>query len=269
MNKPADWKRIGFAVNPTKNGASKLLEQLMQQARERNMECIGVTGRGDVLRAGGLDLLVVAGGDGTILRYAGCAAESGIPLLGVHFGRVGFLSEILFDEFGQALDALLAGQYRIDARMMLRCTINDEQPVHCLNDILVFKQSFSGTVQIDVTIDGNAVGTVFCDGILAATPTGSTAYSLSAGGPVVAPGLDAILVTSVCSHTLHMRPIVASASSAIDFTVAENGFVAADGIKVREVRDEDIIRVCRSERSTRFIRFDHTNLFELIHEKLS
>ena len=241
----------------------------MRQARERNMECVPIMSADAALAAEALDLLVVAGGDGTVLRYADCASSREIPVLGVHFGRVGFLSEILFDSFEEALDRLMTGRFGIEERMMLRCTINNDLTVHCLNDILVFKHSFSGTVQIDVTIDGKPVGTVFCDGILAATPTGSTAYSLSAGGPVVAPGLDAILVTSVCSHTLHMRPIVASADSTIEFKVAQNGFVASDGIKVREVQNEDVIRVRRSERKTRFIRFGDTNLFGLIHEKLS
>ncbi len=123
------------------------------------------------------------GGDGSLLRFASVAAEHGVPILGVNLGRIGFLSEIAADEFTGALQKVRRGEYRLEERMMLCCSVNDCKCANCLNDVLVFKQSFSGTIQVDLICDEKDVGTVFCDGIIVSTPTGSTAYNLSAGGP--------------------------------------------------------------------------------------
>ena len=153
--------------------------------------------------------------------------------------------------------------------MMLRCTINAEAPLYCLNDIVVFKRTFSGVAEINIQINGAEVGTVFCDGVIAATPTGSTAYSLSAGGSILADGIDAISVTTVCPHTLHIRPIVTAADADIRFSVADSGFVSVDGTRIHEVHRGDSIRVTGADRTTDFIRFGKNDLFRLIREKLS
>jgi NAD+ kinase len=133
----------------------------------------------------------------------------------------------------------------------------------------VFKKTFSGTIQVSLNCDGQDVGTVFCDGIIASTPTGSTAYNLSAGGPVVTQNLDAIIVTPVCSHTLHIRPVVSAANSVWTFHVTQAGFVAGDGIKLRQVNPNDRIVVTKSDKTVKFIRFSEPNVFELIQRKLS
>ncbi|MGN0784979.1 MAG: NAD(+)/NADH kinase, partial [Candidatus Aphodomorpha sp.] len=156
-----------------------------------------------------------------------------------------------------------------ERRMMLRCTINEEAPLYCLNDIVVFKRTFSGVTEINIQINGAEVGTVFCDGVIAAKPTGSTAYSLSAGGSILADGLDAISVTTVCPHTLHIRPIVTAADADIRFSVADSGIVSVDGMRIHEVHRGDSIRVTGASRTTDFIRFGKSDLFRLIHEKLS
>lgn len=262
--------RIGFAANPLKTGAISVRDELMRVSAERGVECVlflDAAALPDDCSA--LDALVVVGGDGSLLRYADVASAREISLLGVNLGRIGFLSEVPKEAFPAALERLLAGDYTVERRMMLRCSINDEAPLHCLNDILVFKRSFSGIAEITIQVDGAEVGTVFCDGVIAATPTGSTAYSLSAGGPILADGLNAIAVTPVCPHTLHIRPIVAAANAEIRFTVADSGFVSADGARIREVRRNDVIRVTGASRTTNFIRFGKKDLFALIGAKLS
>ena len=262
--------RIGFAANPLKQGAIAVRDELMQFSGARGVRCLLLEDATSLLAENGaLDALVVVGGDGSLLRYADAAAAREIPLLGVNLGRIGFLSELSQAAFPAALERLLAGEYTIERRMMLRCTINDETPLHYLNDILVFKRSFSGIAQIMIEIDGAEVGTVFCDGVIAATPTGSTAYSLSAGGPILADGLNAIAVTPVCPHTLHIRPIVTAASAQIRFSVADSGFVSVDGARIREVRRGDVIRVTGAARTSNFIRFEKNDLYALIREKLS
>lgn len=261
---------VGFAGNLEKPGIAEIRSKLMAQAERLGCECVAFDSV-EAVRLTRLapELLVVIGGDGSLLRFASVAAGRNLPILGVNLGRIGFLSEIAADEFELSLARIQKGDYRLERRMMLRCRVNDGECWHCLNDILVFKQSFSGTIQVGLSCDGQEVGTVFCDGIIASTPTGSTAYNLSAGGPVVTQNLDAIVVTPVCSHTLHVRPVVSSACSIWSFQVNETGFVAGDGIRLSEVRPDDRIEVTRSDRIVQFIRFSEQNVFELIQRKLS
>lgn len=262
--------RIGFAGNLDKQGIAEHRENLMREAADSGCDCFAFDSADAVrLAAETPDFLVVVGGDGSLLRYAAVAAEKNVPILGVNLGRIGFLSEIAAGEFRQALERLKRGDYRVEERMMLLLCVNGEERAHCLNDVLVFKQSFSGTVQVEVTCDGQPVGCVFCDGIIASTPTGSTAYNLSAGGPVVTQNLDAIVVAPVCSHTLHIRPVVSAPDAVWTFRVGETGFVAGDGIRLSAVRPEDVVSVTRSSRKAAFIRFREQNIFELIQRKLS
>ena len=262
--------RIGFSANPLKEGALQTRDSLLRLTAERGIGHVLITDAAALLQdPHPVDILVVVGGDGSLLRYADAASSLKIPLLGVNLGRIGFLSELSEQAFPDALDRLLEGAYTIERRMMLRCTINEEAPLYCLNDIVVFKRTFSGVTEINIQINGAEVGTVFCDGVIAATPTGSTAYSLSAGGSILADGLDAISVTTVCPHTLHIRPIVTAADADIRFSVADSGIVSVDGMRIHEVHRGDSIRVTGASRTTDFIRFGKSDLFRLIHEKLS
>jgi NAD+ kinase len=243
---------------------------LMREAESRQTLCVALCSAKEIREMPDApDLLVVIGGDGTLLRFAAAAAEREIPILGVNLGRIGFLSEITAEQFSEALLRIQVGEGFVEERMMLECRINGEEYPSCLNDVLISKKSFSGTIQVDLYCDGKSVGSVFSDGIIASTPTGSTAYNLSAGGPVVTQNLDSIVVTPVCSHTLHIRPIVSAPDSVWAFHVNGEGFVAGDGIKLRRVDPDDRITVTRSERKTKFIRFSEQNVFDLISRKLT
>ena len=262
--------KIGFAGNLEKDGIAEFRVRLMQQAEALGEEAVIINSADELVKQlVSPELLVVIGGDGTLLRYASAAAQCDIPLLGVNLGRIGFLSEIALDEFSSAIEKIQRGEYRVEDRMTLLCSINEAPFASCLNDILISKQSFSGTIHIDIFCDDQPVGSVFSDGIIASTPTGSTAYNLSAGGPVVTQNLDSIIVTAVCSHTLHIRPIVSAPDAVWSFRVNGEGFVAGDGIKLRNVNPDDRINVTRSNLRVRFIRFSEQNVFELIHKKLS
>lgn len=260
---------IGFAGNLEKEGIAEIRSRLMREAEAQGAACRALDNAQEI-RAERVapDLLVVIGGDGTLLRYSAAAAERGIPILGVNLGRIGFLSEITAEQFPEALSGFLAGKYRIEERMMLCCRVNGTEYPSCLNDVLIFKKTFSGTIQVELFCDGQSVGSVFSDGIIVSTPTGSTAYNLSAGGPVVTQNLDSIVVTPVCSHTLHMRPVVSAPGSVWTFHVNGEGFVAGDGIKLAAIGANDRVTVTRSERKTKFIRFSEQNVFELISRKL-
>lgn len=262
--------RIGFGANLGKPGIAAHRDELVRLAEAAGCECRFYQAADDLAQeAQKLDFLVIVGGDGSILRYASAAANAGIPILGVNLGRIGFLTEIGMAAFHEALAKLAAGAYTVEERMMLSVCVDGGAPCNCLNDVLVFKRSFSGVAQVDVSVDGMAVGTVFCDGIVAATPTGATAYSLSAGGPVVANGLDAIVVTPVCSHTLHVRPIVSAPDAVWTFCVAGRGFVAPDGMRMRDVETGERVLVTAAKQRARFVSFEHKNLFDLIKNKLS
>ena len=215
------------------------------------------------------DAIVVVGGDGTLIRAAHLACRYDIPMMGVHCGRVGFLTELNEETFPEAVARFRAGDYRESVRSMLDVSINGAEPVPCLNDVLVFKSSFSGVAQLDFSVDADRVGTLFGDGIVIATPTGATGYSLSAGGPILAPGLDAMLITPICPHTLHMRPIAASLDSTIRVSVSDNCFVASDGDEIAKLQKGDVISVTRSRYRTRILTFENRNPFRLIAEKLT
>jgi NAD+ kinase len=262
--------KIGFAGNLEKEGIADLRLRMMEQASALG-ECVFALDCAEALatETPAPDLLVVIGGDGTLLRYASASAERGIPILGVNLGRIGFLSEIATDEFKNAIQKIQRKDYHTETRMMLCCSVNGKPYESYLNDILISKKSFSGTILVDLYCDGQSVGSVFSDGIIASTPTGSTAYNLSAGGPVVTQNLDSIVITPVCSHTLHIRPVVSAPDTVWTFHVNGEGFVAGDGMKLAKVSPDDKIVVTRSEKRATFIRFQEQNIFSLIQQKLT
>jgi len=166
-----------------------------------------------------LDLLVTFGGDGTLLRGAHVLAGRQVPIMGVNLGRLGFLTTSPHDRLEEALQAFVAGKYVVESRRALLTTIvdaNGESPADfTLNDVVVHKGGVARVLRFRVTVDEEVVGKYSADGIIVATPTGSTAYSMSAGGPIVVPGVDALAVTAICPHTLAVRPIIVPGSAVI------------------------------------------------------
>lgn len=261
---------IIFVANSGKAGAASVCSEAMHIASEKGYHCYAFDPAcppsADVLKD--TVFLAAIGGDGTILKTVPFATAHDLPILGINLGRVGFLSEILPGEFSNILDMLQAGNMHIEHRMMIRCNVNGSHTYHCLNDVLLYKQSFSGVAHISLRIDEIDAGTVFCDGMIVSTPTGSTGYSISAGGPVISPGLDACIIAPVCSHSLLARPIVTSAAARIELRMLSDGCLYADGQKVLDVDPEDTVFVTRSEIHAKFLRVGAHNLYDLIREKL-
>lgn len=166
-----------------------------------------------------LDLLVTFGGDGTLLRGARFLGSRNVPVLGINLGRVGFLTTAPLDAMEEALQAFAQGLYTLESRLTLATTIEDENGSGSesitLNDVVVHKAGVARVLRFRVVVDGDVVAQYSADGIIVATPTGSTAYSMSAGGPIVVPGVDALVITAICPHTLAVRPIVVPATSEI------------------------------------------------------
>lgn len=225
-----------------------------------------------------MDAFLTLGGDGTLLRGARIAGPRGVPLLGCNLGRLGFLTAVPRDGLQEALERLVAGAYRLEDRMALAVGVRRsgsggaaEPSYYAVNDAVVHKSGFARLITLRVWVDGEEVGEYSADGIVVATATGSTAYSLSAGGPVLAPNLDALVATPICPHTLAVRSLVLSGDCRIQIQALEGGeetVVTVDGQKGSRLTAEDRLEVSRSETPLRLVRFPERTFFSVLRRKL-
>lgn len=262
-----------FFTNPAKPNSKELMYELADIAARRGASAVCASDGDELERlleadSGSAFCVVTIGGDGTILRAVSAASAYDVPVLGVNMGRVGFFSEIGADGFGEALEKLMKGEYSVERPSMLSCFVNGESMGECLNDFSIHRQELSSITQLGLEIDGDPVGDVMADGLIVATPSGSTAYTMSAGGPVVAPKLDCMLVTPVCPHSLTVRPIVTSIDSVVSVTLKCACRLSRDGQNARILEPGDKAVFRRSDRTAAFIRFTKRNVFGLIREKL-
>jgi NAD+ kinase len=224
------------------------------------------------------DLVVVLGGDGTLIGMAGRIAIAGadVPILGVNFGSLGFLTEITLPELHDALEATLAGTADIESRLMLVArSTRDNRPFaeHAvLNDIVLTKGAMSRIVEIAVTVGDEPVTRVRADGLIVATPTGSTAYNLAAGGPIVHPSVDAIILTPIAPHTLSHRPVVITATSDVHVRPIMGSsselFVTFDGQTGFALQSHDVVSIRRAPRPIRLVKSANRTYFEVLRNKL-
>jgi NAD+ kinase len=224
------------------------------------------------------DLVVVLGGDGTLIGMAGriAQAQREIPILGVNFGGLGFLTEITLPELYPSLDSVLNGTAQVEERMMLRSrTVRGGQVVNerlALNDVVITKGAFSRIIDLTVEIGDQPAMRVRADGLIVGSPTGSTAYNLAAGGPIIHPAVDALLVTPIAPHMLTNRPIVVPGSSSVRVRPAMDGrdevFVTIDGQSGHPLQADDDIVIVRADRPFRLVRSATRTYFEVLREKL-
>ncbi|HEX4836637.1 MAG TPA: NAD(+)/NADH kinase [bacterium] len=229
--------------------------------------------------AGRVGVLVVLGGDGTILRAARTTAPHKIPILGVNLGGFGFLAEVSAQNVGDALVRLLEGDYRLDERMMLRAQVlrngHQAREFLALNDIVVTKSGYARLLRVHTDVNGEHLATHLADGLIVATPTGSTAYSLSAGGPIVHPDVDVIVLTPICAHTLNARAVVVSGADVIQLRVQPVGappppaVLTVDGQEGFPLEADDHVRVERSPHRVRLIRLGRGGFYSRLRAKLS
>lgn len=222
----------------------------------------------------GADLIVCFGGDGTILHMSKTATRAGIPILGVNIGTMGFMAELESSELDQ-LKRLATGDYTIDHRMMLDVTVQRDRDIlfHdiCLNDVVITKGAVARIVHIAVACDGVQAMECGGDGVIVATPTGSTAYNLSAGGPIVEPEAHSILVTPICAHDVSSRCMVASDRRVITLGVTRNArrnaFLSVDGGKSVRLNMGDVTTVKKSNLETRLIRLNDRSFYDVVNLK--
>jgi NAD+ kinase len=226
-----------------------------------------------------VDLIVVLGGDGTLLSVADriAQAERDIPILGVNFGSLGFLTEIRIDELYPSLEAVVSGTATYDERLMLSATATlrgkkDETRV-VLNDVVFTKGALSRMIELSVSVSGRFVTCVKADGLIIASATGSTAYNLAAGGPIVHPSVDALLLTPIAPHTLTNRPVVIPGDADVEVRPeapggTEDVFVTYDGQYGYPVHQGDVIHVRKAKQALRLVKAPARGYFELLREKL-
>ncbi len=222
-----------------------------------------------------VDLVVVLGGDGTLISAARRIGVREVPILGINLGSLGFLTEIPVSGMYAALDSYLSGNCRISERMMLEVSVvrqgHEVGVFQALNDAVINKGAPAKIINLDTSVDGSFLAAFKADGLILASPTGSTGYSLSAYGPIIDPTLDCLLITPICSHTLTNRPLVVSAETEVNVTLdsdMENVMLTLDGQVGVPLRYRDIVRVRKADHRTFLILSGETDYFQVLRTKL-
>lgn len=226
--------------------------------------------------AAAADLIIAIGGDGTMLYAGSLARDEGIPLLGINRGRLGFLADVTPDEMISSVDQVLAGNYTMESRLLLDARLQTATGTVItatgFNDVVLQRHGTGRMVDFEASIAGQFVNTHSGDGLIVATPTGSTAYALSCGGPIIEPELDAVVVVPICPHTLTDRPIVIAASQAIEIRLLERADtqaeVAVDGHAIGAIRPDDTLTINPSNSRIRLIHPPGYDFYEILRSKL-
>ena len=285
-------KRVGIVAKSHLEAARPVLADIVAWLRARGVEPVLDTDTSALAQQGGgtvscekdglparVDLMLVLGGDGTLLGMADRIAQSGadIPILGVNFGGLGFLTEVTLPELYASLQAAIEGTAAIDARLTIRAlTVRGGRPFQerlVLNDVVVTHGALSRIIELSVSVDGLFVTRVRADGLIVSSPTGSTAYNLSAGGPILHPAVDGLVITPIAPHTVSHRPLVIPGASVVRLEPHLDGsrdlvHVTFDGQSGFPLEADDVVVVSRGERPLRLIRATARSYFEVLREKL-
>jgi len=281
-------RRVGVVGHAGYAGLETALSAVREFADTHRLEIAAEEGIRDLLPGahplreeageGELDLLLTFGGDGTLLRGARLVAREGTPVLGVNLGYLGFLTSVAPEELGAALERIGAGDYLLDRRFTLDVSVIHDgvpgTPYLALNDAVLHKGGFARVIRLAIYMgddEAEAVATYSADGIILSTPTGSTAYSLSAGGPIVVPTVECILATPISPHTLAVRPLVVPASTTISVEVlspSEEMILTIDGQEGAALQPGDMVRVQRGEAVVPLVRLRGQTFFSTLRRKL-
>ena len=258
----------------TRRGIRPLLEKrtaLLLDGKTRGRDVMS----GDAL-ARKAEALIVLGGDGTLLRAAQLLGERHVPVLGVNFGSLGFLTDVALSELYPALEGLLAGSVSFEERRLLHASVKrpgkPDVQQHALNDVVITKAALSNIIELHVSIDGLFVSTFRADGLIVSSPTGSTAYNLAAGGPILHPGVPAVLLTPICPHMLTNRPLVVDDQARIEVRLApiqeQLVHITFDGQHGFPLSAKDVVVVTRSPRLLHLVRAPARDYYEVLRTKL-
>jgi len=279
-------KRVGILAKH-KHGfqVHEILMGLVRWLRERNIRPILEEEIGRALQHADrvprealpaeVEMLIVLGGDGTLLSVGRLVRDRNIPILGVNLGSLGFLAEVSLREMFPALERILGGEFSIEHRMMLKARVYRQGQCigdyRVLNDVVVNKGALARIISLEVAVDGSYLTTYQAHGLILATPTGSTAYSLSAGGPIIYPSLSSILLTPICPHTLTNRPIILPVDSVLEITLNSDQsdvLLTLDGQVGSSFLREDVAVIQKAEYTVPFIKSPFKDYFEVLRTKL-
>jgi len=270
-------QKIGVVFYPDNDKAKSFLTKVLDWLVKRQMDARQIPL--DKIResAKEVDLLVILGGDGLILYVSRLIAGSAVPVVGVNFGKFGFLSEIREEEIFEELNQIIAGEMKSVDRMMLSASCRsslkkDQHRYYALNDVVVSREGLTRMLQCDIDVNGVFYSRLYGDGVIISTPTGSTAYSLAAGGPIIDPQMEAIIITPICTHSLTVRPIVLPADSKISVRVTvdrsgDKSLMVIDGQERQEVTTGDVIEVTQASTKIKLINSSKRDYFQILREK--
>jgi NAD+ kinase len=280
------FRNIGIISRPRRSNLTEVVPPLLSWLEDRGIHVAydqetasslpePSEGRSRDQVAAASDLLLVLGGDGTLLAAARVAAPRGIPILPINMGSLGFLTSFMLEELYPALEDILAGRLTISERVMLHAELErgdkilDKQTV--LNEVVINKGALARMIELELSIDRDFVCRYRADGLIVASPTGSTAYSLSAGGPIVHPSVESFLITPICPHTLSDRPVVVGDTSIIEVKLSagtESVFLTLDGQKGIPLQATDRVRISRAQQLLKLIQTPNKSYFEILRNKL-
>jgi len=284
-------KRVGIVVKPHQHDALKTICGVVQWLGERGISLVGgaeierervenetgcaVEALPDEKLAANVDLMLVLGGDGTMIATARMIGDAEVPVLGVNYGGLGYLAEFRIEELYTALESILDGNYRLDTRVMLAVELmrGDEQVTRTrvLNDVVINKSALARIIEIEAYLNQQFVNSFRADGLIVSTPTGSTAYNLSAGGPVIYPSMNAVVITPICPFTLSNRPIVVPDDVAIELclkTQQEDVALTLDGQVGFPLKAEDRVIIRKSRTTFNLVQPMNRNYFDVLRDKL-
>ncbi len=279
-------KRVGIVSKPKKTEIREIVPAVLEWLGERGIEAFIDKETGAIMETrercltrnempARVDLLIVLGGDGTLLAMARALNRKPVPILAVNLGGLGFLTEITREELIPTLETVVAGTHQTDHRVQSEGELirADEilTPFLALNDVVLNKGAIARILDFEVRVNGEKVSTYKSDGLIVSTPTGSTAYSLAAGGPIVTPSVEAFLITPICAHTLTHRPLVLPNTVKIEVTVKslrEAAYLTVDGQVGIAAHSEDVVRIRKADSYVELVRPPSTPYFEILQKKL-
>ena len=279
-------QKVGIITKTTSPHAQEVMGRLVPWLVDRGValaiqdefshlqgEAVTVTARDSV--ADEADLMLVLGGDGTLLSVARLVEGVDMPILGINLGSLGFLTELGIEELYPALEKVLQGDYKVEERVRLQVHIHRGEEIighyRVLNDVVINKGALARIFDLDAYVNGEIVTTYKADGLIVSTPTGSTAYSLAAGGPIVEPTLDVIIIAPICPHTLTNRPLVMPGDSRVDLQLMSDSgrvFITLDGQEGLQLATGDRIHIQASTSRVKLVRTGTKNFFEVLSTKL-
>lgn len=277
--------RFGLIANVQRSGAEEAITALIHWAKDSGQELVLTHGLKEVVTNYDnfapredlpemVDVLVAMGGDGSILAAARSVGSIGTPLLGINIGSLGFLTQQTPKQMTAALNAVVAGEYRIDERMMLKAEVVGRPPLpmpFALNDIVLDNGSVSRVLNINLKINGEKVVTYIADGLIIATPTGSTAYNLAVGGPIMNPTMDAMIASPIAPFSLTTRPMILPGSDRLELDIStphREAVLTLDGQVRLELKESEPVVITRADYTSKFIVFPENSYYKVLRNKL-